>query len=567
VKSFPILKLILWALLLAIIAIARTASAEPLILKENPCYDLSGYIEILSDPTNSLTVQQVANRNDWIGTLHGKVPNLGLRQEAIWIRFSLLNQADITKKFYVSLEYPVTNSVYFYTREVPDGFREEHTGSSTPASARVLPDRTFLFPLILEPGRTAVAYLRVQSTSSMTLPVRIMSDQALFRKAIRDYTIYGALFGVLVLVILYFITVGSFLYKGTPIWLVLYSFFFGLHVAIRGGFIRLLLPDAALGIHNLLQLVAISGLFFTGAKFFRLFLSLKSHSIFLDRIMMFFQYLSLTFIAAHLFPNPVIIVVTLTLIVINPLFSIALALYFWRKGVSNAGYFAVGWIVAHFVAVYDFFRIYGELPYQPLGEWPIPFSLLIALFFLSAALIRQKAVDHLMAETDPLTQLANRRKLDEALQLEWDRCKRLHAPLSVIMADVDHFKQYNDSFGHRAGDQYLCRIADILVNNTRRSGDLAVRYGGEEFILLLPHFDTGKAYAVAERIRNTIGKLGDGGALQQHADKITISMGVATAIPGEGMNPEDLVMEADRAMYEGKRAGRNQTVVGRIAGT
>jgi len=252
---------------------------------------------------------------------------------------------------------------------------------------------------------------------------------------------------------------------------------------------------------------------------------------------------------------------TFILIVINPLFSIGLAFYFWRKkNVSNAGLFAIGWTVPHLVAVYDFFRLNGLIPYQPLGEWPLPFSLFIALLFLSIALIRQNALDHLMAQRDPLTRLANRRKLDEMLYQEWDRCRRLHSPLSIIMADVDLFKKYNDAFGHKAGDLCLCRIASVLKNHTQRSGDLAARYGGEEFVLLLPNLDAASAYALAEKIRNAVSQAANTGAIRRHGHKITISLGTTTAIPEEGENPDDLIAEADKAMYEAKRAGRNQTV-------
>ncbi|MFA5322295.1 MAG: diguanylate cyclase [Smithella sp.] len=560
-RSFSQWILIKLALFIAILGFALTASAETLPLEDQSSYDLNGYMEVLPDPANILTVQQAVSRNDWTGTVRGKVPDLGFTQAAIWVRFSLANQADTSRKFYVSFEYPVASSVVFYTKSPHGGFHEEHTGSKIPATANVVPDRHFLFPLTIGSGETAVFYLRVHSTARMTLPVRILSDQALFRKAIRDYTIYGALSGLLALVMLYFIGVGSFMYKGTPVWFALYSTFFGLHTAIRGGFIRLLLPDSLVGIIGILQLVVIAGLFFTGAKFFRLFLSLKSHSKTLDRIMMFFQYLSLTFILVFLFPDPLIMLSTFILIVINPLFSIGLAFYFWRKkNVSNAGLFAIGWIVPHSVAVYDFFRLNGLIPYQPLGEWPIPFSLFIALLFLSIALIRQNAVDHLMAQTDPLTGLANRRKLDEMLYQEWDRCRRLHSPLSVIMADVDLFKKYNDAFGHKAGDMCLCRIANVLKSHTQRTGDLAARYGGEEFVLLLPNLDAASAYVLAEKIRNIVSQAANTEAIRRHGHKITISLGTATVIPEEGRNPDDLIVEADKAMYEAKRAGRNQTV-------
>ena len=547
------------ALVAAILCCTLTASAESLSLEDKPSYDLSGYMDILTDTSNTLTVQDAVNRNDWTGTVHGKVPNLGFTQAAIWIRFSLANRANTPRKFYVSFEYPVINSITCYTKDLRGGFQEEHTGSVIPASANVVPDRHFLFPLTIAPGGTTMVYMKVHSTSRMTLPLRVLSDQALVHKAIRDYTLYGALFGLLVLVMFYFIGVGSLMHKGTPIWLALYSIFFGLHTAIRGGFIRLFLPDELVGITGILQLVVIAGLFFTGAKFFRLFLSLGSQSKTLDRIMMFFQYLSLTFIVVPVLPAPLIISTTLILIVINPLFSIGLAFYFWRKGVPNAGLFAIGWIFPHSVAVYDFFRINGLIPYQPLGEWPIPFSLFVALFFLSIALIRKNATDHLMALTDPLTHLANRRKFDEMLYQEWDRCWRLRSPLSIIMADVDFFKKYNDTFGHKAGDLLLCRIAAILENHTKRTGDLAVRYGGEEFVLLLPNMDTASAYALAEKIRNTVSQTANDGAIGNPEHRITISLGVATAIPEAGKNPEVLVLEADKAMYQAKRAGRNQT--------
>lgn len=546
-------------LLILSLSAAHAATPETLVLENQPSYDLSGYMETLFDPTNQLTVQQAADQKDWTGTIRGQVPNLGFTRAAIWLRFSLANQTDTPRRFYVSFEYPVTRSVNFYTKDRHGDCHEEHTGSSIPASANIITDRNFVFPLTLGPGETKTVYLRVQSAARMTLPVRVLSDQALLRKAVRDYTLYGALFGLLALVMLYFVAMGSFLYKGTPIWLALYSVFFGLHTAIRGGFIRMILPDSLLGIISPLQLVVIGGLFFTGAKFFRLFLSLRSHSITLDRIMMFFQYLSLIFIILPLFPGPVVIGVSFVLIVINPVFSIGLAFYFWRKGVSNAGLFAIGWIVAHAVAVYDFFRINGVIPYQPLGEWPIPFSLFIALLFLSMALIRQNTVDHRMLETDPLTRLANRRKFDEAFNEEWNRCCRLGSPLSLIMADVDHFKEYNDTFGHKAGDLCLCRIADTLESNTRRTGELAARYGGEEFTLLLPHLDAASAFTLAETIRATIDQPSKDKATRGGRE-ITISLGIATTIPMEGGKPENLILEADKALYEAKRAGRNRTV-------
>ncbi len=548
------------ALLTLSLGIAHAAPPAALVLEEKSSYDLSGHLEILADPMRALTVQDAAVRKDWSGPVRERVPNLGFTGSAIWIRFSLSNRAETSRTFYVSFEYPVADSVTLYTKDRYSIFQEQRAGDSVPLSTHMVPDRHFLFPLSLGPDETAAVYLRIQSTAGMTLPIRILSDRALSLKAIRDYTVYGTLFGFLALALVYFIAVGSCLSEGTCLWFALYGVFFGLHTAVRGGFMRLLMPDELFGINNILNLLVIGGLYFTGAKFFRVFLSLKNHARPLDLIMAIFQYLSIPFVLFSLFPNPLTPLISLILLVVSPIFSISLSFYFWHKGVPNAGYFAFGWILAHLVSVYDFFRIGGMLPYAPFGEWPIPFSLLVALLFFSAALIRRNTTDLLMARTDPLTGLANRRKFDEALDSEWNRCLRQRIPLSLIMADVDHFKDYNDSFGHKAGDQRLCHIASAMKRHARRAGDLAVRYGGEEFVLLLPNLDAANAFNLAETIRNSMEHAARGGSSQRPDENVTISLGVATTIPEDGEKPEGLVLDADRAMYEAKHAGRNRTV-------
>jgi diguanylate cyclase (GGDEF)-like protein len=143
---------------------------------------------------------------------------------------------------------------------------------------------------------------------------------------------------------------------------------------------------------------------------------------------------------------------------------------------------------------------------------------------------------------------------------------RQRTPLSLIVTDVDHFKQYNDSFGHKAGDQCLCRIAYVLKQNTRRIGDLAVRYGGEEFVLLLPNLDAASAFTLAETIRNLIDQAPENGGSQHRDENVTISLGIATKVPEEGEKPEILVLKADQAMYQAKREGRNRTVASSSVG-
>jgi diguanylate cyclase (GGDEF)-like protein len=165
-----------------------------------------------------------------------------------------------------------------------------------------------------------------------------------------------------------------------------------------------------------------------------------------------------------------------------------------------------------------------------------------------------------LARLDGLTGIANHRRFREFLDQEWRRCLRAGQPLSVIMIDIDHFKQYNDRYGHQQGDEALCNVAEVLQRATRRPGDLAARYGGEEFILVLTNTDQKGAVKLAESVRNDLFEAEiphDGCAI----GRITLSAGVATVAPERGADPDGLVSRADDALYRAKDGGRNRVEV------
>lgn len=160
--------------------------------------------------------------------------------------------------------------------------------------------------------------------------------------------------------------------------------------------------------------------------------------------------------------------------------------------------------------------------------------------------------------TDALTEIANRRHFGGVLEQEWRRAQRAGLPLSLVMLDLDHFKAYNDAYGHPAGDRCLHTVAQTLRDSLRRAGDLAARYGGEEFVLLLPETDAHGVAQFAERLRTVVEELG---IVHEHspvAPCVTASLGVATVFPRDGVTPEMLVEEADRALYRAKHDGRNR---------
>jgi diguanylate cyclase (GGDEF)-like protein len=165
-----------------------------------------------------------------------------------------------------------------------------------------------------------------------------------------------------------------------------------------------------------------------------------------------------------------------------------------------------------------------------------------------------------LSSTDGLTGINNRRGFDAALESEWRRAARNGYPLALAMLDVDHFKAYNDHYGHQAGDHCLRRVAELIAAHGRRTSDLVARYGGEEFALLAPATDAAHAMEIAQGICDELARLALPHAKSPHG-VVTISIGVATAMPDESVSWSTLIETSDKALYRAKQAGRNRALL------
>ena len=160
--------------------------------------------------------------------------------------------------------------------------------------------------------------------------------------------------------------------------------------------------------------------------------------------------------------------------------------------------------------------------------------------------------------TDALTGLSNRRRFDQVITEEWMRASRTGQSLAILMIDVDHFKAYNDHYGHQAGDECLRKVAGVLQANARRASDLVARYGGEEFVVVAGDLDIQAAKELAETLRSSVEVLGVSHQFSPVASVVTISIGVSVTTPDANMAPESLLRMADAAMYCAKDGGRNR---------
>ncbi|MFT4939140.1 MAG: diguanylate cyclase (GGDEF)-like protein [Paraglaciecola sp.] len=189
-----------------------------------------------------------------------------------------------------------------------------------------------------------------------------------------------------------------------------------------------------------------------------------------------------------------------------------------------------------------------------------PFNMQLVRLRVQNLLLLKQKTDLLekLANLDGLTNIPNRRHFDAVFDAEWQRAKRRKQSVSVCLLDVDSFKQFNDHYGHVAGDKCLIDIANKLADSCRRGSDVVARYGGEEFVVLLPEGDSADARVFAEYLCKKIFSLGIKHDYSTCADVITVSVGVATVIPSDDVSREGLLTQADEQLYRAKKKGKNQ---------
>ncbi|WP_442936275.1 sensor domain-containing diguanylate cyclase [Nostoc sp.] len=212
-----------------------------------------------------------------------------------------------------------------------------------------------------------------------------------------------------------------------------------------------------------------------------------------------------------------------------------------------------GILVAHHSAPREWQTWEGEL----LGQLATQVAIAIQQSELYQQLQRANQQLEKMVMVDELTQIANRRCFDHRLDSVWQYLLREQGFISLLLCDIDYFKQYNDTYGHATGDDCLRFIAQAIKQSVKRSRDLAARYGGEEFVVILPNTASDGAFHVAQEIHKAIQQLNIPHAASAVKHHVTLSIGIATVIPTPNMIPLDLIEAADQALYQAKANGRN----------
>ncbi|MEM7016150.1 MAG: diguanylate cyclase [Pseudomonadota bacterium] len=567
-------------------------------------YSLNTVLAYLEDLGGQLTLQDVMTdkyaRQFTQHQGHG-APGFGITTSAFWLKFQWHNPLDTPQTLFLDINNPLLDDLLLYQLDADANIVNTwHTGDAHPFDTRAEPQRTFVFKLIMPANQTGMVYARIYSINMLHFPATLWEPSAFRAHLERIHLILGVCFGILLIMAIY----NSFLFVGIReaayLFYVLYIAIFTVFQTSLVGLIALYFPDVPPWWINRAPLITNPlTIIFTGL-FIRSFLNVGKNLPFADKLILGVVLIGTFMILSVLFTEALHTIEALTQLfnMVAVLLAMVIGVWLWLKGLKIARFFLLAWFTLMVSVIISVLRASGVLPSFWLADYALYIGALLEVTLLSLALadriniLRQENIQEhaenlklqenfaqeLQAQVDEqthslkianqelekistqdgLTQLYNRRFFDTRLNEEYRRMQRQNEPLSLIMCDVDHFKIFNDTYGHQGGDECLKQVAAAIAQTVRRVHEVSARYGGEEFAVILPHAPQEEAVIVAEKIRQAIAdrNIPHEGSLTKPI--VAMSFGVATMIPNNDGDVAQLVRMADEALYESKENGRDR---------
>ena len=577
----------------------------------NQSVALTEYFAVLPDPGKTLTLSEVQTpefaarfKSD-----HSSSQPLayGTSTTPYWFRFRMHNPTEQAVERIIELDFPRISDIQLYSPAPDGGYQLQHTGAAQPFATRPFANRHFVFPVTLPAQTEQTYYFRLQSNTNLLVPAKVWAPAAYQDHVRTDYMVQAWYYGIATAMglfnLLLFIALRERIY-------LLYVIFAATSVVTFAAFFGLahefLWPAAGIWAEKAMSITAVlqATIF---AIFTRHMLNTRLIVPRLDRGLILVIGILLLLLLGDLFsiPGAFILGQIFVMLVYGLIFGIAIycvinrerrayffliAFAFYLLGVitytltsmgvlahngftANAGQIGSGleMLLLAFALADRFNMIRREkilaqeetlnskqqlLDSVRASERQLEASVIQRTEELRAAMSKLKE----LSVTDGLTGIANRRQFDAVLNTEWKRAERTGTPLALALLDVDHFKKFNDRYGHLEGDECLKKVAQVLTQNVLRPAELVARYGGEEFAFIVPNTDGNSAAQLAEKICAALRAENIA-----HADSavgyLTACVGVASMTPRPDTSPVTLIKAADNALYRAKADGRNQVVL------
>ncbi len=573
------------------------------------------------DPDGSLTATSVASRNHLFSRATGNSLNFGLSDSVYWVWLKLKRTDAAQDSLYVELGYPHIDQLDVFRLDAGIPVELYKLGDMIPFGTRPIKDRAFVIPVLFDQEASMVQLLlRARSKGSIQMPIEVKHEKE-YQLADRDEQMilgiyYGVLFGVLAYNLLLALGTREPVYGyycAYAVFLILFLF------SQNGLAFEYLWPNHTLWQQISIPLFASLALLFC-TRFTQLFLNICSETR--PRLCIVFNLMLVVFgalaLASLVVDRALVITLVALAVSLAGMFMMGAALYIYLRGDDNAFYYLLAWTILLFGVVVYSTKTLGIIPETFITEYSVQIGSAIEMVLLSYALadrikrlrdenvriyneanstlesrveqrtheLRQTMVQlesvnsqlELMNQQDPMTGLYNRRYFNEILEPLRSEMLAVSKPVSLLMVDIDHFKSINDTKGHLIGDEVIQKIADLIASAASDELCVPVRFGGEEFVVLMPGYDRDTTMVIAEELRCAIGALefSVGARYSEHSGltapcvnndsekcfAVTSSIGITTEEPFMAATQSGLQLldQADQALYAAKESGRNQCV-------
>ncbi len=578
-------------------------------------YNLAPHLSSLEDRQGTLTFDQIRHtaKNQWRPNSDATV-NFGYTDSAFWFTFELISPDVASQNRVIEIAYPVLDHIDIYQVSADGKTLHTQMGDKQPFYRRPILHRNFMLPVTLVPNAPLKIFIRVKTSSSMQIPLSLWEERDWMATCLNESLNLGLFFGIMIIMGLYnlfvFISVREIYY----LFYVYFVFCMTLFLAsLKGLSFQYLWPQSVQW-NDQSIIVGLAGAILFCALFMRDFISLKQNRPLASKFMLCLAAVCAIIIGSTFFlPYRLMIQWTILTAMIAIAGATIIAIIRWMDGDVSARYFMLAWSAMMFGGIILAANKFDLIPRNLFTENATYYGMAFQVILLSIALaerlnfekqttlaaqmeaynqeriarkarenayriqkqanelleqrVRERTIDlqqanallEALSVTDGLTGIKNRRYFDEVYPREFKRAIRDETPLAILMLDIDLFKKFNDTHGHLAGDECLKMVASKIENELHRVSDMAFRYGGEEFCVLLPNTQTQGAFIVAERIRRQIGTADF--LFNDHKTSVTISVGLTSRIPGKDQRPDEFLACADKALYQSKRTGRNRVTV------
>lgn len=562
-------------------------------------YPLGLHLSYFEDKEGRMSLQEVLEEEtlqDFTPSTKA-VPSFSFTKSSFWFRLDLHNQNSKLQRWLLESLYPPLDHINVYLIDANNNVVTYRGGDKLPFSKRAVKHRNVMFDVPLAAGESVRVYIKVRTEGSLQLPLALRSPRAMLAKDHEEQFALGLFYGALVAMLLYnlliFLSIRDISYLYYVAYIAGWILF---QMSLNGLAFEYLWPESPKW-GNMATPFFVGFALLTALLFARVFLETRTHMPRFDRLLKVNAGVTGLVMVIALVANYGIAMKLGTVVtLVEVILIISAGLWSLKIGVRQAPFFMLAWSALLLgIAVYAL-KTFGVLPSSAVTEYGMQLGSAAELILLSFALahrmrilkednerIQREANESLerrvqertqeldeallglshaneklkdLSHIDGLTAINNRAYFNEQFEFEWQRAMRIRSPVGLLMIDVDHFKNFNDTYGHLGGDACLKVVAQTIQQAIKRPADRCYRYGGEEFSALLPHTDLEGSIYIAETICKAVEALDfriDGNRVP-----VTISVGVSSVIPERDITCESLIAYADQALYQAKRNGRNR---------